>query len=127
MKVLDTLMTKDDLDMQISHDNYSQYMVNRYLSFISPLSCIFVNENYNQFESFPDAEEELQYAMTKASFPKMKKQYIKYKRKPQVSKQIELKYTEEDIDCWAQMMEVSKHEIRDYIIQIENLKNNEDD
>lgn len=114
-KVIDSITTKQELPFQINEDNYSQYMVNRYLSFINPQSCIFVNDVFNDITSFPFESQDEKYRMMMTVFPKVGKKYIKYKKKT-VSKKIEKsQIPDEDIDALASMLEVSKREIRDYI------------
>lgn len=123
-KVLDSVITKSDIDFSLTEDNYQQFLINRYLSFISPQACILVNQVFNDMSSFPFETQEEQYRLTKAVFPKMRKQFIKYKRKPSVEKLKELEITDEEIEALASMLEVSKREIRDeisFLNEIEHL------
>lgn len=117
-KVLDSILSKSELSFPVSEDNYSQFLVNRYLSFVCPAACALVNRCFNTMESFPSEDIQSSFEHTRAVFPNVGRQFIKYKRKPAVEKMRELGIDEEEIDSIASMLEVSRREVRDYILTL---------
>lgn len=91
-------------------------MINRYLSFVSPSTCILVNNFFNQMDSFPFESIEERYAKVNAVFPNVGKRYIKYKRKAATEKKIEKNISEDDIKYLADLLEISRREVSDYIV-----------
>lgn len=86
-------------------DNYIPFLINRWLSFISPSACGAVNESVN---SLGNISKEYHYKLLLKLYPKSKVPFISYVKKVKEEK------TKEDdkVDMLASNMEMSKRETK---------------
>jgi hypothetical protein len=87
-------------------DEYIPFLINRWLSFVSPSACIAINESVNNLGNI---SKEYHYKLLLRLYPKSKQiPFIKYVKKIKEEK------TKEDdkIDMLASSIEMSKREIK---------------
>ncbi len=98
---------------------YAPFMINRWLSFLSPGSAIVVNESTNNF-ILEDKQYHYKYLLT--LFPRLKSQpRIDYVKK--VSKKTKKEKEEDTLTLLARHMELSTREVRRMLDFQESLKN----
>lgn len=93
-------------------EDYSLFLINRWLSFVSPQICSAINESVN---TLGNIDKQHHYKLLLKLYPKSKIPFIKYVKKVKEEK------TKEDdrVDVLASNMEMSKREIK----QLLNIKN----
>jgi len=86
-------------------DDYIPYLINRWLSFITPQICGAINESVNSLGNFDKLQH---YKLLLRLYPKSKVPFISYVKKVKEEK------TKEDnkIDMLASNMEMSKREAK---------------
>jgi len=89
-------------------DGYIPFLINRWLSFVTPQICGAINESVN---SLGNIDKELHYKLLLRLYPKSKVPFIKYIKKVKEEK------SEEDnkISLLASNMELSQREIEQYL------------
>lgn len=86
-------------------DEYIPFLINRWLSFISPQACAGINESVNMLGN---TSKEQHYKLLLKLFPKTKVQFIKYVKKIKEEKNKE----DDRLAIWASNMELSKRETK---------------
>lgn len=89
----------------VALEGYVPFLINRWLSFISPQACQGVNSSVN---ALGNLDKDIHYKLLLSLFPKSRVPFIKYIKKIKVEK------TEEDetISLLAKNMEMSQREIK---------------
>lgn len=91
-------------------ENYVPFLINRWLSFISPSSCIAVNESVN---SLGNIDKTIHYKLLIGCFPKQKyMSKINYIKKVKAEKEEE---TDSKISVLAKTLELSQKEIKEML------------
>jgi len=122
--------TKDILTDDIQHDispcdNFVPFLVQKYISGISPTHCSLINDLLNTKLSHWNSSQEI-YDFLKIIIPKTKVGYIKYYRS---SKEVNNK-NKVDIQYFSDLLEISKKEVLEMLnnfpeIEKTLLENNE--
>lgn len=87
-------------------EGYSQFLINRWLSFLSPSSCLAINESVN---SLGNIDKDVHYKLLLSCFPKQKYMpKINYIKKTKIDK----KDLDDKIPILAKTMELSQKEIQ---------------
>ncbi len=116
-KLLDEVMEKEPSGVTPSDENYNNFLMNRYLSFICPEMSVIISKTSNIINWLPESHDEVvSYKGIKSIIPKIGKRYIEYIRKPVVVAANTLEIPEEDITLEAKLNECSKREIRNLIL-----------
>ena len=112
-KLLDEVMTKDDSGIFPTNENYSQFLMNRYLSFYHPEIAVHISKTTNIMNWIPESDDEnMSFKCIKSVIPKIPKVFIQYQKKPSVIINEELGVYEDEITEEAKLNECSKREIR---------------
>lgn len=86
-------------------EDYIPFLINRWLSFITPQICSAVNESVN---SLGNIDKQLHYKLLLKLYPKSKPPFIKYVKKVKEEKTKE----DERVDMLASNMEMSRREAK---------------
>lgn len=86
-------------------EEYIPFLINRWLSFVTPQICSAINESVN---SLGNIDKQLHYKLLLKLYPKSKQPYIKYVKKVKEEKTKE----DERADMLASNMEISKREAK---------------
>lgn len=102
---------KGNLELEL----YSQFLVNRWLSFSTPEACQAINESVN---SFGNLDKNIHYKLLISAFPKQK-----FTPKINYIKKVKNEKTEEDnkVELLAGNMELSHREIKQMLDLKENI------
>ena len=108
--------TKLSDDVNVASSDYSQYMVNRWLSMYSNDVAHIINCTTNKFCNSMSNEEH--YNLLFSLIPKCKGKRLEYLKKEKIQ---EKEYEDYNIDNIAYNMELSKKEIKAMLDSIENM------
>lgn len=86
-------------------DEYIPYLINRWLSFVTPQICSAINESVN---SLGNIDKQLHYKLLLKLYPKSKVPFISYVKKVKEEKTKE----DERVDMLAANMEMSRREAK---------------
>ena len=118
-KLLNSLYTKEDISIKPTEDNFNAFLVNRYISMYHPKLCIFINETMNNYEMMQNiTDSDTLYKTYKAVVPKLPIVKIQYIKRPISKAQQKNEVTEDTIKQFANLLEVSTREIRQYLKEI---------
>lgn len=90
-------------------NNYTPFLINRWLSFYSKDICNVINQSVNKFTNLDRNE---QYIFLKNMLPKLPYKKLEYIKK----KKYEKNQVDHQIDLLAKNLEISKREINQYIL-----------
>lgn len=87
-------------------EGYTPFLINRWLSFLTPASCLAINESVN---SLGNMDKDIHYKLLVSCFPKQKyMSRINYIKKVKVEKEDQ----DDKIPILAKTMELSRKEIQ---------------
>lgn len=98
----------DCIDNVDEEHNINQYMINRWISMYSPNLAIIINNTTNWLYPVFETKSDY-YKFLLKIIPKSKKKYIKYIKKVKIENS-----EDDDIECIARELELSKREIIEY-------------
>ena len=110
--LLRSVFTKEDPGIEPTEDNFSLFLMNRYISFAHPNLCIYIDEMMNrndkaQFLTNPKAA----YNTLRAILPKLPYTRISYVKKIVSERAQNNGVTDEQLKQLADLLEISKREI----------------
>lgn len=96
-------------------EGYSQFLINRWLSFINPSSCLAINESVN---SLGNVDKDIHYKLLVSCFPKQK-----YMSKINYIKKVKVEKEDQDsrVPILAKTLELSQKEIQQMLDFKENI------
>lgn len=121
--LLKSIFTKEDADVVPEMGNFPTYLALRYISFYHPKLALFVNEtlnNYDLMQSMPDQVDV--YKLIKAVIPKAPWRFIKYASKKKSKTQYKEGVSEEQLKQFAELLEISTREVRQYFRYLDELQ-----
>lgn len=122
-ELLKSIFTKEEVTTKPNTDNFNVYLVNRYISMYHPKLCLFINQTMNNYELIQNIIElDDLYKTYKAVVPKVPYRYIEYIKRPSSKTQYKERISEEDIKRYAELMEISTREVRQYLLELDKLE-----
>lgn len=122
--LLRCLLTKEDLGIKPSDENFSTYLAMRYVSFVHPNMCVYVDEVVNDYKKYQMAADPKNgFEFLKAILPKLPYRKINYIKKPITTAVNKQEISDEELKHLAELLEISKREVLLYISIIDNLAN----
>lgn len=123
-ELLKTIFTKEEPSIVPADDNFPTYLALRYISFYHPKLALFVNQTLNNYELIQNIPDQVEaYKLIKAVIPKAPWHFIKYVGKKKSKTQYQEGVKEEDIKRFAELLEISTREIRQYFRDMDELAN----
>ena len=116
-KLLNGAITKEEIDVVPTSENFNTFLFNRYLSFYHPEITIHVAKTSNKLGFLPDdGDEEIAWKTIRAILPKLPNTFIQYIKKPAVVAAQNCDFDEDQIFIESKFNECSKREIRNMIL-----------
>ena len=97
-----------------NYNDFSPFLVNRWVSMYSPNMCNIVNDTMNRYHSLFDDKRQM-YRLYLNLLPRVSSKYIRYIKKKKVDKDKVDTEEEERVSALAKGLELSKREINNYI------------
>lgn len=117
------IFTKEEVKVKPSADNFNAYLVNRYLSMYHPSLLLFINNTMNDYEMIQNIDDcETLYKMYRAVIPKAPYRFIEYIGRGKSQTQTENNISDEDIKQFAELLEISTREVRQYLKDFDSLR-----
>lgn len=120
-ELLKCLMTKQYPKFEVNDNNFSMFLVNRYISFYNPVMCQYINSIANKNGLLDVTNSRACFEYLFYSLPKMPYKFIKYIKKGVSDIARNKNITEEDIASLSYYHDISKREVLDNIEQLESL------
>ena len=110
--LLRSIFTKEEFDIVPNDENFSLFLVNRYISFAHPNLCIYIDDVMNRYDKAQlMINPTLAYKTLRAVLPKLPYTKIKFIKK-EVSEQAKNKgVSDEELKRIADLLEISKREV----------------
>lgn len=123
-KLLDEVMTKKPSGVVPDEDNFSSYVMVRYMSFYDPCLLELINNSVNKRAAFRwcerDPKDSFEYI--KSVFPKLPRRYITYQSKPSGDAIKRADVNDEWVEEYARWKQMSPREVRDLLVTADALK-----